>query len=265
MLCSMIMRMRVLILAVIVSSFLIPIGAPALACGSYRWSVKVVSDGATLDVVHPLLVSVNYLRSLDRPNAIDDAFAPRTTGEGRLYRVYAKLEAFKLEDDGDIHMVLADPRNATETIIAEIPDPRCMYNSPPAFAADVARARVSFVKLFGIPPVTHFRQSDSPIIISGFPFFDSFHGQDGIAPSGVEIHPVLSVDRFAFEIVPNNSSPASTSQTVLCSNDVTVWVNLRNGIYHLPDSRWFGKTREGRYICKQEADSLGYRPAQNRR
>ncbi len=43
--------------------------------------------------------------------------------------------------------------------------------------------------------------------------------------------------------------------------EVTVWVNTRSGVYHCPGSRWYGKTKQGRYVSECEAQKAGYRPA----
>jgi hypothetical protein len=40
-----------------------------------------------------------------------------------------------------------------------------------------------------------------------------------------------------------------------------VWVNTRSGRYHLPESRWYGKTVEGRYMTAAEAEAAGFERA----
>ena len=42
-----------------------------------------------------------------------------------------------------------------------------------------------------------------------------------------------------------------------------VWVNTKSGIYHLPGSRWYGHTQQGRYLAEAEARAAGYRAALN--
>ena len=44
---------------------------------------------------------------------------------------------------------------------------------------------------------------------------------------------------------------------------VRVWVNLNSGVYHLPGSKWYGKTANGRYMSEQSALEAGYRGAGN--
>lgn len=45
----------------------------------------------------------------------------------------------------------------------------------------------------------------------------------------------------------------------------TVWVNTGTGVYHCPGSRWYGKTKRGRYMGEAEARAHHYRPAYGRR
>lgn len=44
--------------------------------------------------------------------------------------------------------------------------------------------------------------------------------------------------------------PAAQSH---CSQDEIVWLNLKNDKIHLKDTKWFGKTKRGAYVCKKEA------------
>ena len=42
---------------------------------------------------------------------------------------------------------------------------------------------------------------------------------------------------------------------------VTVWVNTNSGVYHCPGTRWYGATKEGKYMRQKTAQDAGYRPA----
>jgi len=48
------------------------------------------------------------------------------------------------------------------------------------------------------------------------------------------------------------------------SSGTNVWVNLNSGIYHLPGSRWYGKTKRGRYMTEADAIKYGAREARMR-
>ena len=63
----------------------------------------------------------------------------------------------------------------------------------------------------------------------------------------------------------NSSGQASGSEskpqatTVLGSEQV--WVNLDSKIYHKQGDRWYGKTKNGKYMSEQDAVAAGYRAA----
>jgi hypothetical protein len=40
-----------------------------------------------------------------------------------------------------------------------------------------------------------------------------------------------------------------------------MWVNTETHIYHKPGSRYYGKTKQGKYMTEQEAITEGNRPA----
>ena len=42
-----------------------------------------------------------------------------------------------------------------------------------------------------------------------------------------------------------------------------VWVNLNSGVYHYEWSRYYGKTKNGKYMSESEAVSAGYHAAKN--
>ena len=43
--------------------------------------------------------------------------------------------------------------------------------------------------------------------------------------------------------------------------EVKVWVNTNSGVYHCPGTRWYGKTKHGKYMGECEAIKDGNRPA----
>ena|SRR5689334_18893735 len=57
--------------------------------------------------------------------------------------------------------------------------------------------------------------------------------------------------------------PANANRPRVTSGNpnVTVWVNTSTGVYHCPNTRWYGNTKSGTYMTQQEAQSKGYRPA----
>ena len=140
---------RVSAMAILAIALGAALAAAASACGRERWPAKVLSDGVAIDAARPLVTTVDRLRTLPRPPGVGGFDSSRVPAERRVYRVHAELLGFKLEKDGDIHLVIAQPGDRAHTMIAEIPDPRCMGGAPPIYAKDVARTRLAFVKAWG--------------------------------------------------------------------------------------------------------------------
>jgi hypothetical protein len=141
-----------------------------LACGVERWTVKTLQDRPRL--LPPRDVSIRYLVTRPRPAELPDTRLPF---ERHVFRVRAAVTLNRLEDDGDIHLVLSDGRR---TMIAESPSSTCTYRATPTRRRQIAQARRR-VRLCAKARVT------------GVAFFDFLHGQTGVAPNGIELHPVL--------------------------------------------------------------------------
>jgi hypothetical protein len=54
---------------------------------------------------------------------------------------------------------------------------------------------------------------------------------------------------------------SATAQSQTEKKIVKVWVNTNSGVYHCPASRWYGNTKQGKYMSECEAKKAGYRPA----
>jgi hypothetical protein len=57
--------------------------------------------------------------------------------------------------------------------------------------------------------------------------------------------------------------PTEQSAQLHCPTDTVVWLNIPTHIYHFKDQRWYGRTKSGAYVCKQEADVAGDRGSLN--
>jgi hypothetical protein len=57
-----------------------------------------------------------------------------------------------------------------------------------------------------------------------------------------------------------SSSGMSDSEIAAAKADHKVWVNLDTGIYHR-GSRWYGKTKNGKFMTVDDAKKAGYKPA----
>ena len=59
---------------------------------------------------------------------------------------------------------------------------------------------------------------------------------------------------------PATSQPAQTGAPA--HNATMVWVNTESGIYHKQGSRYYGKTKQGKYMTEADAIKAGYRPSE---
>ena len=58
---------------------------------------------------------------------------------------------------------------------------------------------------------------------------------------------------------PTHAPPPHLS----CQGDKVVWVNTRSGVYHYRGERYFGSTRQGKFVCEENALREGDRPTRN--
>ncbi len=67
-----------------------------------------------------------------------------------------------------------------------------------------------------------------------------------------------------FAAVPLDNIPTGSvwaAQAKTEKKEVKVWVNTKSGVYHCPGSRWYGKTKQGKYMGECAAQKAGHRPA----
>src|ERR1043165_1075442 len=161
----------------------------AAQCGVERWTVKTGTDpDATLiNLSSPTSTTIANLRSIPAPGTLPDNNRVQPT-ETTLWTLNATLTKFVLAYDLDYHMVLTD--SAGHTMIAEIPSPDCVGTNSP-FAAGIAHARAQFDAMF--TATTAFQTVNVPVQITGVGFFDYQEGQEGIAPNGIELHPIIDI------------------------------------------------------------------------
>jgi hypothetical protein len=48
-----------------------------------------------------------------------------------------------------------------------------------------------------------------------------------------------------------------------CPKDTVVWLNLPTMIWHYKGQRWYGRTKNGTYVCEKEAAAAGARATRN--
>ncbi len=158
-------------------------------CGVERWSVKTGTDAdvALVNLNSQTTTTIAALRALAQPSSLPANNRIQPT-ETTVYVVDATLTQYKLETDSDYHLVIQDAGG--NTMIAEIPAPGCVGSGSP-FAAKIGVARSTFDGKF--TATSSFQTANIPVRITGVGFFDFLHGQTGVAPNGIEIHPILNI------------------------------------------------------------------------
>jgi len=177
----------------------LPVQSPATCgphCGSERWDVKTLSDphAGSVDLQQRQVVTVHSLVSIDPPSQLpaDNRISPV---ELTTFGVQARLIGFKIEGDQDFHLVIADDQSH-ETMIVEIPNPKCDGVCASRGLQLITGARQTFIKQCGNPTATY-RRLTKPleVRITGVGFFDFAHGQIGRAiHNSIELHPVLRIE-----------------------------------------------------------------------
>jgi hypothetical protein len=168
-----------------------PASKPPVECGVERWTVKPLTDDRANRVnFNPIDSTVADLRALQAPDI--RANAQRQAGEFTTYRLRVRLRSFKIEKDSDIHLVVADITDATKTMIVEIPNAGCTRTAGPTSRRRMAAARAALLRACGAPSTSSFATLTGTATITGVAFYDMLHGQRGVAPNGIELHPLLS-------------------------------------------------------------------------
>ena len=153
--------------------------------------MKVLTDKMQQQInPTPVPATIASLRALEppvNPNRLKDTrYAPT---ELTVFEVTGVLVYIKSEDDEDYHLVIRD--DSGRTMIVESPADNCVGKGK--LAADVRAARKAIDDNVG--PVT--KKAKKPkvtVTVTGIGFFDPIHGQTGVAPNGIELHPLLSID-----------------------------------------------------------------------
>lgn len=180
-------------------------------CGTERWSVKTLQD-TTLDQINFDHVEETTVREMTEWEVPDHK--PETTRikgiETTVWRVHAMLIGYKFDKkktaDGDFHVVFADHQKKNGhwvTMIGELPKPEC---GNPQYAKVWTDLR-DFMATMGVLHSGKFLTFDKPIpvVIEGVGFFDKIHGtfenedgtkgQEGVAQNGIELHPILKLEK----------------------------------------------------------------------
>jgi hypothetical protein len=161
------------------------------ACGIWRWPVKTLSDRDRTKVdFTSIQTSVAKFRTRSRPGITFSSDTPRTGRvEFRTWTLRARPIQAKLEDDSDIQLVVSVPHHSSKTMIVEFPKPTCVAS---AFKRDrIRHAGNQFLNNCGSVSSSSWHYLAGRVTIKGVGFWDEDHGQTGVAPNAIELHPML--------------------------------------------------------------------------
>jgi Bacterial Ig domain len=177
----------VLAVALFAAPLLLP--SDLSACGVERWSVKTGTDAdvGLINLSSSTPNTIATMRSWTAPNPIppNNRVSPYET---TVWVLDATLTLYKLETDQDYHLVLQDASG--NTLITEIPDPACVGSGSP-LAPGISNARAQFDAQ--LTATSSFQTANIPVRVTGVGMFDFLHGQTGVAPNGIELHPVINI------------------------------------------------------------------------
>ena len=121
--------------------------------------------------------------------------------ESTFYQVRARLVSAKVEEDGDIHLVIKGV-TTSGTMIVEFPTVACSSSATQGAKTRMKNTRNAFGAARGVPGASSFTKLKGKATIRGIGFFDFLHGQTGVAPNGIELHPVLRFMDARCEALP---------------------------------------------------------------
>jgi len=162
-------------------------------CGVLRWPVKTMSDpdaGAVRRT--PKAATIATLRAFPAPKVRPQNGRANAIEETE-FGVSGNIIKWGLEPDSDLHLVLADASNASQTIVLEVPDTTCVTGATSDVLDSIAIVRKDVVRALGTPPVGITALSAPvPVTVTGVGFFDFGHSV-GHPPNAFELHPLLSI------------------------------------------------------------------------
>lgn len=164
----------------------------ALACGTERWPVKTGADRDAGKVdTSSQSSTITELTDLHAPPHPLSRKSSRFPAELKTYRVQGVLTLIKKEADEDYHIVITDPEDDELTMIVESVAPGCTDGS--IFTQEIEDVRKAIDKKFGSVGKKKKTNLKIPVTVTGVGFFDPIHGQEGVAPNGIELHPILEI------------------------------------------------------------------------
>ncbi|MEK6227577.1 MAG: hypothetical protein AABM40_14950 [Chloroflexota bacterium] len=179
-------------------------------------------DAGLVNTTSATKSSIAAMDAEPKPSSLP-ANARITPTETTVYSITATLTVYKLEDDSDYHLVLTD--SVANTMIVEIPHPACVGDTSP-FKNAITATRAKFDAAY--TATTSFKTANVPVTVTGVGFFDFLHGQTGVAPNGIELHPLLDI---SFTPAPATCDLAGTPTSSAYLPNITKTLGGPSGFY----------------------------------
>lgn len=163
-----------------------------LACGVERWAVKTGADrDAAAVAMTPEETTIAALSDLHAPPSPNSRPTSRfRPAEFKTFKINGIIVGAKREKDEDYHIVLQAEDDVEGTMVIESVSPNCTLKSK--FKAQIVAVRKAIdQKIKGIS--AKMKKLNLPVTVTGIGFFDPIHGQTGVAPNGIELHPILGI------------------------------------------------------------------------
>ena len=158
------------------------------SCGTERWNVKTGTDSQASSI--QMVAYPTTIDALDVLPADGGGSGRSSPTETTIYELRdVLLTEVKLESDSDYHLVITDGSGADHTMIAEIPYQNC--DTGGAWTCFVSRARSEVDAKYTVTSSPQYPMET--ITVRGVGFFDVPHGQTGVAPNAIELHPTLEI------------------------------------------------------------------------
>jgi hypothetical protein len=158
----------------------------------FRWPIKSLSDADRTSVdFDAIRTTVARLRSFARPSGRVRNSTPRIRPrEKHTYSVRASVVKAKLENDGDVILIVGVPNHIGRTIVFEFGNPRCVTD--PFKRHRIGRARRAVLRRCG-PLDTSFTALHGHMRVRGVGFWDRPSAETGAAPNAFQLWPVLGI------------------------------------------------------------------------
>ncbi|MEP6710859.1 MAG: hypothetical protein ABJA37_00505 [Ferruginibacter sp.] len=155
--------------------------------GEEHWEQKVLIDPAADSINFNIkAATIKQLLAIDTKLPVNKykESKPRMEIEKQIYEIkHCFVTDILRENDNDLHLVIED--GAGNHMIAEVPDASC----PAAQASDWS-GNFEEVRADILTYANNYRHY--LFTITGVLFVDKSHGQTGVAPNSIELHPIIA-------------------------------------------------------------------------